>query len=116
MLKLFPNSARRVNAQSTVTAKAGAAAVRLIESPQRLPETAIEQRLMSRLKETGPVSFSSLVNAIAADLYTDELRRGAGVLDIGLFGSRLFTGDVVQELKAGDGILWEIEQEGTSHD
>jgi hypothetical protein len=50
------------------------------------------------------------VNEIAAELYTDELRNGAGVLDLGLFGSRLFSGDVMRELKAGDGILWEIEQ------
>jgi hypothetical protein len=64
---------------------------------------------MSRLQEIGTASFSSLVNAVAADLYTDELRNGAGVLDIGLLGSRLFAGDVVQELKARDGILWEIK-------
>jgi hypothetical protein len=31
-------------------------------------------------------------------------------LDIGLFGSRLFNGDVIRELKAGDGVLWKIEE------
>jgi hypothetical protein len=48
------------------------------------------------------------VNAVSADLYAEELRTGAGALDIGLFGSRLFSGDVIRELKAGDGILWKI--------
>jgi hypothetical protein len=84
--------------------------VRLIDSPRRLPETLIEQRVSSRLTRSRRVAFSALVNEIAAELYTDELRNGAGVLDLGLFGSRLFSGDVMRELKAGDGILWEIEQ------
>lgn len=110
MLKLFAGSARRASIHRIDGAQSGAAAVRLIGSPERLPETAIEQRLMSRLKDTGPISFSSLVNAVAADLYTDELRRGAGVLDIGLLGSRLFTAEVVHELNAGDGVLWEIKR------
>jgi hypothetical protein len=87
-----------------------AAAVRLIDSPRRLPETLIEQRVSSRLTRSRRVAFSALVHEIAAELYTDELRNGAGVLDLGLFGSRLFSGDVMRELKAGDGILWEIEQ------
>jgi hypothetical protein len=47
-------------------------------------------------------------------LYREELRNGASVLDIGLFGSRFFTRDVVRELKAGDGILWEIREERKS--
>jgi hypothetical protein len=93
-----------------------AAAVRLIDPPQRLPETVIEQRVSSRLRRSGPVAFSVLVNEIAAELYTDELRNGAGVLDIGLFGSRLFSGDVIRELKAGDGILWDIEQGPVAHE
>jgi hypothetical protein len=111
MLKLFPDSVRRVNYASTGRAQLDAAAVRLIEAPRRRPETTIEQRLAARLKETGPMSVSALVTGVAADLYRDELRNGAGVLDIGLFGSRLFSADVIHELRAGDGILWRIEQE-----
>jgi hypothetical protein len=112
MLKLFPSPVRH----SALGAKSDRAAVRLIDSPRRLPETVIEQRLASRLKESGPVSLSALVTGVAADLYSDELRTGAGVLDIGLFGSRLFNGEVVHELETGNGILWEIERDGTTHD
>jgi hypothetical protein len=76
-----------------------------------LPATPVEQRLIAALKEAGPVSFATLVKRVAADLYAEELGKGAGVLDIGLFGDRLFSREVVRELKAGDGILWEIKQE-----
>jgi hypothetical protein len=111
MLRLFPNSARRADASGTERSELALATVRSIESPRRLPETLIEERLAKRLKETGAISLLALVSGVAADLYGDELRKGAGVLDIGLFGSRLFSGDVMQELKAGDGILWEIKPE-----
>lgn len=37
--------------------------------------------------------------------------KGAAVLDIGLFGDRLFNRDIIQELRAGDGIFWEIKAE-----
>jgi hypothetical protein len=51
------------------------------------------------------------VKRVAADLYAEELRKGASVLDIGLYGDRLFNQDVVRELKAADGILWEIKRD-----
>ena len=111
MLKLFSGSARGADSAGATRVQLETAAVRLIEAPRRRPETAIEQRLATRLKATGPMSVSALVSTVAADLYSDELRKGAGVLDIGLFGSRLFSGDVIQELRAGDGILWQIERE-----
>lgn len=109
MLKLFSGSPRRATVDTVAGAKSPAPAVRLMHAPKRLPQTAIEQQLMSTLQEGGTISLSRLVNAVATDLYTNELRKGAGVLDIGLFGSRLFTGEVLQELEAGDGILWVIE-------
>ena len=84
--------------------------MRLIDSPLRLPATPIEQRLLAKLK-AGPVFFESLVQVVAADLYREELRKGAGVLDIGLFRGRLFNNDIVRELKAADGILWKIYHE-----
>jgi hypothetical protein len=92
-------------------AEAPLAVVRLIERPDRLPGTPIEHRLAAALQDTGPVAFVSLVKRVAADLYADELRNGASVLDIGLYGDRLFKQDVLRELKAGDGILWEIKQD-----
>jgi hypothetical protein len=91
-----------------------AAVVQLIDSPRRLPATPIEQRLWSALKETGPILFVRLVKRVAAELYSDELRQGAGVLDIGLIGDRLFNRDIIRELNAGNGILWEIKQQGKS--
>jgi hypothetical protein len=90
------------------------AVVQLIDSPRRLPATPIEQRLSSALKEAGPISLANLVKRVAAELYSDELRRGAGVLDIGLIGDRLFNRDIVRELNAGNGILWEIKQQRKS--
>ena len=92
----------------------GAVVVQPLDSPRRLPATPIEQRLSSALKEMGTISLGSLVKRVAAELYGDELRRGAGVLDIGLIGDRLFNHDIVQELNAGNGILWEIKQQRKS--
>jgi hypothetical protein len=91
-----------------------AAVVQLVDSPRRLPATPIEQRLSSALKETGPISLASLVKRVAAELYSDELRQGAGVLDIGLIGDRLFNRDIIRELDSGNGILWEIKQQRKS--
>jgi hypothetical protein len=54
-----------------------AAVVQLIDSPRRLPETPIERRLWSALKETCPILLVSLVRRVAAELYKDELRHGA---------------------------------------
>ena len=110
MARLFHGLSSQTDTESAVSAKTDAAVVRLIDPPRRLPESPIEQRLISTLGETGSVSFARLVDAVSADLYAEELRTGAGALDIGLFGSRLFNGDVIRELKAGDGILWKIKE------
>ena len=84
--------------------------VRLIQG-SRQPETSVEQLAVSVLASNGAMPLHTLAEHVAAQLYREELRNGAGVLDIGLFGSRFFTSDVVGELKAGDGILWEIKEE-----
>ena len=110
MRKLFPASLSRTKFDGDFKPAADVAIVRLLDSPLRLPATPVEQRLLAKLK-AGPVSFENLVQVVAADLYKEELRKGAGVLDIGLFGGRLFNNDIVRELKAADGILWEIYQE-----
>ena len=108
MGRLFQGLSSRSYTEGAVSPIAGAAVVRLIDSPRRAAASPIEQRLISTLRDTGSVSFARLVNAVSADLYAEELRAGAGALDIGLFGSRLFNGDVIRELKAGDGVLWKI--------
>ena len=82
--------------------------VRSIDSPRRSPATPIERRLASALKEAGAISAADLVKRTAADLYEAELRSGAAAVDIGLLGERLFDRDIVRELYAGDGILWDI--------
>ena len=111
MRKLFAGSLNRSHWASPFKVKADTPVVRLMESPRRLPGTPVERRVVSALKETGPVAFTKLVKTIAGEVYAEELREGSGVLDIGLFGSRLFNSDVVQELEAGDGVLWEIRPE-----
>ncbi len=84
--------------------------VRLIEPLPRPIITPIERLAVSSLKQEGAIPFQLLVEHVAFDLYREELRNGAWVLDIGLFGSRLFAPDVVREIEAGNGILWEIEK------
>jgi hypothetical protein len=111
MRKLLTGSLNRSHWVGPFKAKAETPVVRLIDVPRRLPGTPVERRVISRLKEAGPVSFAKLVTAIASEVYAEELRNGSGVLDIGLFGSRLFNSDVIRELEEGDGVLWEIRPE-----
>ena len=111
MRKLFAGSLSRSNWAGPFKAKAEGGIVQVIDSPPRLPATPLERRVVSTLKRAGAVSFENLVKNVADELYAEELHKGSGVLDIGLFGSRLFNSDVVRELKAADGILWEIKDE-----
>jgi hypothetical protein len=89
------------------------AIVRVVQG-SRQPETRVEQLAVSLLASKGAIALDMLAERVASELYREELRNGASVLDIGLFGSRFFTRDVVRELKAGDGILWEIREERKS--
>jgi hypothetical protein len=86
------------------------AIVCLVQGSRR-PETRVEQLAVSLLASKGVIPLDTLAERVASELYREELRNGASVLDIGLFGSRFFTRDVVRELKAGNGILWEIKEE-----
>ena len=101
MRRFFHGSLQRKSAHFN-SVKTDGAIVRLIAAPRREPMTPIEQRLITMLKNA------------AKDLYIEELRQGAGLLDIGLFGDGLFNRDLVQELMSGDGVLWEIKQERES--
>jgi hypothetical protein len=109
MRKLFPGSMSRAKSGGAFKTEADAEMARLIDSPHRLPETPIEQRLSSALKEAGPLPVALLVKRVAAELYSDELRKGAAVLDIGLLGDHIFNRDIIRELDAGNGILWAIK-------
>jgi len=86
--------------------------VRPIKPSLRQPATDIERLAVAALRQGSTTSLSSLVNRVARELYNEEVARGAGVLDIGLFGPKLFINDVAFELRAGNGILWDIESSG----
>ena len=58
------------------------------------PRTTIELQIISILQKAGAVSHDQLVQRVARNLYEGELRRGAAVVDIGMFGSRLFEPEV----------------------
>ena len=83
--------------------------VRLVDTPRRQAETPIERQVISILQQAGAVSHDRLAQRIARDLYEAELRRGAAAVDIGIFGSRLFEPEAAQTLRAGAGVLWEID-------
>ncbi len=83
--------------------------IRLLES-SRPPATPVERLAVETLKREGPTSFKRLVERIAREVYFDEVRNGAWILDIGLFGPDLFVPEVNFELKAADGVLWKIER------
>jgi hypothetical protein len=109
--RLFTLPTGRTDAARTAAVETENSIVRLLDSNSQTAVSPIQQRLLAVLNRTGAASVSSLVHAVAEDLYAEELRLGAGVLDIGLFGSRLFHNDVVQELRVGDEILWKISRQ-----
>lgn len=85
----------------------------LLEAAQP-PAAPVERLVVEFLRREGRTSLEKLVEHVTRELYSEEIRRGAWALDIGFFGSRLFARDVNRELKAGEGILWEIKSEKES--
>ena len=79
-----------------------------LDQPSRSPESTVELLATSILKTVGSLPFDRLVECIADEIYRQELRY-AWVLDIGLFGSRLFVPSVAQEIETGNGSLWKIQ-------
>ncbi len=106
--KIFSFARGRTNSTDAVSGISTGPRVRLVNTRRREAVTVIELQIISMLKEAGSVSHDHLVQRVARDLYEGELRRGAAVVDIGLFGSRLFEREVVETLKHGDGALWDI--------
>ena len=72
------------------------------------PATRVERATVRVLKETRETPLETLVERVADELYREELRNGAWLVDLGLFGSRLFVPDVLRSLKAYNGSLWQI--------
>jgi len=83
--------------------------VRLLEAGRRPPLTPVERLAVSALRREGALPLTLLAERVARDLYVEGLRHGGWVLDIGVFGQDVFVPDVIRELEAADGILWEIE-------
>lgn len=88
--------------------------VRLLDSSGGSPVTPIEKLTVTALKDQGPTPFPALVERVAREIYLDEIRTGAWVLDIGLYGAGLFVRSVTSELKSRDGTLWKIERSETT--
>jgi hypothetical protein len=110
-VSLSENLSGKINARKSEDFAPHEVIFRLLDWSARRPSTLIEKLTVKTLKDREPTVLPQLVERLADDLYRDEVRNGAWTLDIGLFGSRLFTRDVARELKPGDGILWEIRQE-----
>ncbi|MBI4348498.1 MAG: hypothetical protein HY553_16780 [Elusimicrobia bacterium] len=83
--------------------------VRLLEPAPRPPVTAVERYAIAMLGRAGVMSWATLIDRLAGQVYADALRHGAWAVDIGVFGSALFVADVALELEAGNGVLWAIE-------
>jgi hypothetical protein len=79
-----------------------AATVRLLHG-NRLPVTPLEKKLAAVIVAGNEIPIAQVIDAVAAELYREELQNGAATLDIGLFGKRLFARDVTRELIAETG-------------
>jgi hypothetical protein len=84
--------------------------VQPIAHAARGAETLIEAQIVVALDETGNISHDNLVRRVAEELYQGELRHGAAVIDIGIVGSRLFERDVIETIRAANGVLWKVDR------
>ncbi len=71
--------------------------------------TSIERLAVAALEREGSMGMDRLVRQVAAELYREALQKGAGLVDLGLFGADLFVFEVIRELDLADGVLWKIE-------
>jgi hypothetical protein len=70
----------------------------------------VERLTIALLQREGSIAFDLLVQQVSDELFQQEIDEGAWLLDIGLFGSTIFVRDVANEIKAGNGNLWDIER------
>lgn len=84
--------------------------VKLIEPSERAPVTPVERLAVEILQRDGDTPLGRLLERLASEIYRQELRAGAGLLDIGLLGPKLFHSDIISELKAAVNRLWRIEK------
>jgi hypothetical protein len=86
----------------------GKLVVQLLDPVPAAATTPLERLAIAALRREGVLSLESLVQRVACDLYQEELRNGAGVLDIGFYGSGLFVPEVIRDIQARNGTLWKI--------
>jgi hypothetical protein len=63
--------------------------------------------MVSALAAEDTLPWEHLVERVARELYLDEVSQGGWAVDIGVFGSRPFRAEVVQEVQATRNVLWE---------
>jgi hypothetical protein len=71
------------------------------------------ERMVCQIPEAeGPRSAAELVKRVAQEMYYEELRLGAGVVEIGIFGPAIFEREVQEFLEpmVGRSITVESEQ------
>ena len=85
--------------------------VRLLDQPQRPPDNVAERQVVAWLNREGPLPLARLVERVARELYSDELRRGGWASHIGVAGSALFRADAKRTLESASGVLWSIERD-----
>ena len=81
--------------------------VRLLPTPSRAPESAIERRLLETLAAQGPQTPAALMSTVASALYREQHRRDGWLVDIGILGERVFVSEVAHALESGRGRLWD---------
>ena len=71
-----------------------------------------ERMVCQILEAEGPRPAAELVKRVAQEMYYEELRLGAGVVEIGIFGPAIFEREVQEFLESmvGRGITVESEQ------
>ena len=82
--------------------------IRVITSPRRAAATEAELFVAGLLRSKRDGSYEGIINALADFIYCKERKKGAWLLDIGLFGRSLFVSEARRELESGKGVLWEI--------
>jgi hypothetical protein len=63
---------------------------------------------MGMLQLDSAIPLHVVVHRVAGELFKQEVAAGGWLVDLGLFGSTLFVPEVLKEIQAADGTLWQI--------
>ena len=86
------------------------AALDALDAPARRPVVDIDLWILSVLQAHESMTLSDLVARVADRLYHDAVRDGAAIVDIGLFGAKLYHPEAAAVVSRGDGRWWTIEE------